>query len=87
MSWTGDNRSMMVHGLTGVVGMARTHARMFNAGDLSWSWSGFQQLSVRLGLRQESEGLMVPLKPVKAGGGTGPWFRVRFKESRVGRLA
>lgn len=39
------------------------------------------------GPMQETEGLIVPLKPVKAGGGKGPWFRVRSREQRVGRLA
>lgn len=39
------------------------------------------------GPTQETEGSIVPLKPVKAGGGKGPWFRVRLKEQRMGRLA
>ncbi len=38
-------------------------------------------------LGQESEGPMVPAKPVKAGGGTGPWFRVLGEEWTRGRLA
>lgn len=37
-------------------------------------------------LGQESEGPMVPMKPVKAGGGTGPWFRVLHEEWTSGRL-
>lgn len=36
---------------------------------------------------QESEGLIVPLKPGNAGGGKEPWFRVRRDEPRVGRSA
>lgn len=30
---------------------------------------------------QESEGLMVPMKLVKASGGTGPWFRNALEEA------
>jgi len=33
--------------------------------------------------RRESEGPIVPLKPVKAGGGKGPWFWVLSKKERV----
>src|ERR1019366_1284272 len=32
---------------------------------------------VQTGLTQESEGLVVPVKLVKASGGKGPWFRGR----------
>jgi hypothetical protein len=78
---------MMVRSLAGVVGTARMQTWMFNTGDLSWCQSGIWQPDVRSGLRQESEGLMVPSRSVKAGGGTEPWFRVRLKETRVGRLA
>ena len=38
---------------------------------------------IRPGPVQESEGHVVPLKPVKAGGGKEPWFRVRGWETRV----
>jgi hypothetical protein len=34
------------------------------------------------GRRQESEGLVVPLMPVKAGGGKGPWFGVRPRREK-----
>ena len=42
-----------------------------------------------IGLRrgQESEEAIVPGRPVKAGGGKGLWFEVRFEATRVGRLA
>jgi hypothetical protein len=39
------------------------------------------------GPRQESEGPIVPTKPVNAGGGKGPWFGVRRDEPRGGGLA
>ena len=39
------------------------------------------------GRRQESEGRIEPLSPVKAGGGKAPWFEVRLDEKRAGRLA
>jgi len=34
------------------------------------------------GPKRESEGLVVPARPVKAGGGKGPWFRVLPKETK-----
>ena len=37
--------------------------------------------------RQESEGLIVLLKPGNAGGGKEPWFEVRWNELRRGGLA
>ena len=36
---------------------------------------------------EESEGPIVPSRPGNAGGGKGPWFGVRFKESRGRGLA
>ncbi len=36
---------------------------------------------------RESEGLVVPVKPVKAGGGKGPYFWVLWKEPRRRGLA
>ena len=36
---------------------------------------------------QESEEVIVPLKPGNAGGGKDLWFEVRFDDTRVGRLA
>jgi hypothetical protein len=40
-----------------------------------------------VGPSQVSEGLIVPRKPVNAGGGKEPWFGVRPDEPRGGRLA
>lgn len=37
--------------------------------------------------REESEGLIVPLKPGNAGGGKEPWFGARHKEPRGRGLA
>jgi len=37
--------------------------------------------------RQESEGLIVLMKPGNAGGGKEPWFEVRLNELRRGGLA
>ena len=31
--------------------------------------------------------LVVPMKPVNAGGGKGPWFKVNVEAARAGRLA
>lgn len=40
-----------------------------------------------VGPPQESEGPIGPMKPAKAGGGKGPWFRVRTDEPRGRGLA
>lgn len=60
--------------------------RWVNLGDLRRCWGCAWQLGEWPGLTQESEGLVVPEKPVRAGGGKGPWFWVRFTELTVGRL-
>ena len=68
--------------------MSLSKATMLDTGDLSsvprgnrWGWNA------RGGLRQESEGLGVPLKPGNAGGGKEPWFGVCLDETRGGGLA
>lgn len=69
----------------GVMGAARTHTSKRDTGDLPWCDRS------RNGRRgwptQESEGLIVALKPGNAGGAKEPWFRVRLEEPRIGRSA
>ena len=50
-------------------------------------WGDPRNRSVVDGLRQESEGLIVPRKPGNAGGGKGPWFGVCLDETRSRGLA
>ena len=72
---------------TGVLGTARTetrHARPSRPAAVK-GWHPETGLSSRP--RQESEGLMVPVKPVKAGGGTEPWSRHAFAEKKDWRVA
>lgn len=73
--------------LAGVLDTARTETLRFNTGDLQRCRGCAWQTGVRPGPKQESEGLVVPMKPVKAGRGKGPWFRVRRTETTVGRMA
>ena len=71
----------------GVLGTARTQGVDVNVGDLSGRFSGpLRQLTLGVGPIQESEGLIVPTKPAKAGGGKGPWFRYALEGVAVRRL-
>jgi RNA-directed DNA polymerase len=70
---------------TGAVGTARVQGKVRNTGELA-GWDGDPN-TPQGWLGQQSEGPMVPAKPVKAGGGTGPWFRVFSEEWTRGRLA
>ncbi len=72
--------------LTGVLGTARTHTAMRDAGDLHRSAAVGRNCG-RRGPRQESEEPIVPMKLVNAGEGKGLWFGVRLDEPRGGRLA
>ena len=73
--------------LAGVLDTARTETLRFNTGDLQRCRGCARQTGGCPGPMQESEGLVVPSKPVKAGGGKGPWFRVCPKGNRIGELA
>lgn len=73
--------------LAGVRDTARMETQRFNTGDLQRCRGCARQTGDRPGPMQESEGLIVPTKPVKAGGGKGPWFRVQPDEMRSGRVA
>ena len=69
--------------------MACTHRMTRNTGDLQWCpeppGNGHDKGSAPL---QESEGLIVLLKPGNAGGGKGPWFGYACRTSeRRRRLA
>jgi len=48
---------------------------------------GCRERPMAAGPSQESEGLIVPTRPVNAGGGKEPWFGVRPDELTGGRLA
>ena len=73
--------------LAGVLDTARMETQRFNLGYLQRCWGCAWQTEGSLGPMQESEGPVVPVKPVKAGGGKGPWFRVRPMGSQTGRVA
>ena len=70
--------------LAGVMGMACTHRMTRNTGDLQWCpeppGNGHDKGSAPL---QESEGLIVLLKPGNAGGGKGPWFKADTGSNEV----
>src|SRR5688572_17473954 len=73
---------------TGVMGTARVQTVQQNTGDLArcGAWHA-RNGSLWNRPRQKSEGLVVPKKPVNAGGGKEPWFGVRLDEPRSGGLA
>ena len=74
--------------VVGVVDTARTQGMDVNVGALSGRFGvPLEQLTFGVGPRQESEGLVVPVKPVKAGGRKGPWFRYALEGAAVRRLA
>lgn len=73
---------------TGVLDTARAQGMDVNVGELSGFLGGpLRQPALGVGPRQESEGLVVPVKPVKAGGGKGPWFRYAQEGAAERRLA
>ena len=69
------------------MGAARTHAVIRNTGDLSGCQGAPGNGSIGRRARQESEGLIVLMKPGNAGGGKEPWFEVRLNELRREGLA
>ena len=73
---------------TGVMGTACVQTVQQDTGDLArcGAWHA-RNGSTRRRPRQKSEGLVVPVKPVNAGGGKEPWFGVRLDEPRSGGLA
>ena len=83
-----SNRPRTTGPLAGVMGAARMQASVRNTGDLTWCGrTPRPQPILGVGPRQESEGPILPPKPVKAGGGKGPWFGTRPEEPRGRGLA
>ena len=72
--------------LAGVVGAARTHTMDGNAGDL-FGLSQRRQRIHGMRVRQESEGLIRPMKSGNAGGGKEPWFGSALEGAEIRRLA
>ena len=72
---------------TGVVGAARMHTTLHNAGDLTSRAQSRRNRASLGGRRQESEEPIVVTKPGNSGGAKGLWFGVCLDENRAGRLA
>ena len=86
--WSHPRRPIYDGGsLAGVRDTARMETQRFNLGYLQRCRRRVRLTGGSLGPKQESEGLVVPMKPVKAGGGKEPWFRVRLMGSQTRRVA